>query len=225
MAKSVPNAALFGEIAGQPPPFRLNRHIFLDPFCGGNHGFTYHLSALLPYGILLILSCTVIKKWFGVIPSAIFITMMSVSQAAVTYNVEVRMYSLAALLVLGSYLSLYKIYTDNRPVDWICFCLTSLGAAYTHYYALLAVAFFYLMLLPLLFKDRHVLKRIIVAYIGTVIGYLPWFFYLLQRFLQFFLGNLFAPKCRHLWWWCQLSSLAVMHTFGCLSCSVQPDGS
>lgn len=165
-----------------PPLFYLLAQLLYHIF--GNHGFTYHLSALLPYGILLILSCTVIKKWFGVIPSAIFITMMSVSQAAVTYNVEVRMYSLAALLVLGSYLSLYKIYTDNRPADWICFCLTSLGAAYTHYYALLAVAFFYLMLLPLLFKDRHVLKRIIVAYIGTVIGYLPWFFYLLSGFVQ-----------------------------------------
>ena len=43
-----------------PPLFYLLAQLLYHIF--GNHGFTYHLSALLPYGILLILSCTVIKK-------------------------------------------------------------------------------------------------------------------------------------------------------------------
>ena len=80
------------------------------------------------------------------------------------------MYSLGALCVLAAYLAFYQIYKENRLFDWCVFGFTSLCAAYIHYYALLSVAFFYLMLLPLWFKGKEFRKRILYLYGGTVLA-------------------------------------------------------
>lgn len=148
----------------------------------GNHGYTYHLSAVLPYAFILLVSCTFVRKYFGTLTAAVLVTLSALSKSAITYNVEVRMYALAALFVLIAYLALYQIYCRGSFGDWAVFCAASLCAAYTHYYALISVAFFYLMLLPLLFRNRKYLWRIIVSYLVSIAGYLPWFFILLASF-------------------------------------------
>lgn len=163
-----------------PPLYYFFTQILCHIF--GFHGFTYHLSAVLPYGLILVLCCTVIRKWFGLIPAAVVVTLSSLTDAAIIYNVEARMYSLAALFVLVAYLAFYQIYQKNRPVDWFLFGFASLCAAYTHYYALISVAFFYLMLLPLLGRSKDYFKRIAVTYLAAVVIYLPWLFVLLRSF-------------------------------------------
>ena len=55
---------------------------------------------------------------------------------------------------------LYKIINRNKIIDWIIFCIASLGAAYTHYYALISVAFLYLMLLFMIRKNKRNLKEL-----------------------------------------------------------------
>lgn len=148
----------------------------------GNHGYTYHLSAVLPYALILLVSCTFVRKYFGTLTAAVFVTLSALSKSAITYAVEVRMYSLAALFVLIAYLALYQIYQCDSFGAWGLFCVSSLCAAYTHYYALISVAFFYLMLLPLLFRNRKNLWKIIASYLVTIAGYLPWLFTLLASF-------------------------------------------
>ena len=151
--------------------------------CFGNNGIVYHLSAFIPYAIIVIIACTAVRKKFGMIPAAVLVTMSSVMKNAVTYNVEVRMYALAAMLVLVAYIALYDIAQKDKPVNWIVFCVASLGAAYTHYYALISVAFFYLMLIPIAFKNGRI-KRAVAAYITTIIGYLPWLMILVRSFTR-----------------------------------------
>ena len=169
----------------------------------GNHGYTYHLSAVLPYALILLVSCTFVRKRFGALTAAILVTLSALSKSAITYNVEVRMYALAALFVLIAYLALYQIYQRGTFLDWSVFCVASLGAAYTHYYALISVAFFYLMLLPLLFRTREYLWKILVAYIVTIIGYLPWLFILLASFQRTANG----------WWLSSVSSARDFYQF------------
>lgn len=169
----------------------------------GNHGYTYHLSAVLPYALILLVSCTFVRKRFGTLTAAILVTLSALSKSAITYNVEVRMYALAALFVLIAYLALYQIYQRGTFLDWSVFCVASLGAAYTHYYALISVAFFYLMLLPLLFRTREYLWKILVAYIVTIIGYLPWLFILLASFQRTANG----------WWLSSVSSARDFYQF------------
>lgn len=148
----------------------------------GNHGYTYHLSGLIPYAVILIIACTAVNKYFGKIPAFVLVTMSSIMKNAVVNNVEVRMYSLAAMFVLAAYIALYCIIEKNRVIDWVIFCLVSLGAAYTHYYALISVAFFYLMLIPVVIKNHSSIKRLIISYVATVLAYLPWLGILLQSF-------------------------------------------
>lgn len=148
----------------------------------GNHGYTYHLSAIIPYALVIIIACTIVKKYFGMIPAVVLITMSSIMKNPVKYNVEARMYSLAALFVLMAFIEFYKIVEKNSKKNWILFCMMSLGAAYTHYYALISVAFLYLMLLFLVKKNKKTLKPLCLSYLVTILAYSPWLIILLKSF-------------------------------------------
>lgn len=86
------------------------------------------------------------------------------------------MYSMAELFVLMSFFMLYLIFTEQKTIWYGLFALFSLAAAYTHYYALLSVTFFYITLLlyTLHKKIRNILWKVLVTYFITVLGYLPW---------------------------------------------------
>lgn len=148
----------------------------------GDSGVIYHFSGFLPYALIIVISCIWVKKRLGVIPTFIMITMSSLMPIAVVENVEVRMYSMAAFFVLTAYIFLYEIINRNRLAEWMVFCLASLGAAYTHYYALISVAFFYIMLIFMSIKKAEYRRKTVAACITTVVGYLPWFFKLLSTF-------------------------------------------
>lgn len=151
-------------------------HIF------GSHGWVYHGVALAPYVLSLIFFLTVIWKKFGKIPALLMVTFSSVLSSAVIYNVEARMYSWAALFVLLSYYGLYLIFTENKRSSYIIFTLSSLAAAYTHYYAMISVAFFYLALLLSAIRRKIRFRNVLITYVITVAGYLPWLFQMLGTF-------------------------------------------
>ncbi len=163
-----------------PPLYYLLLQLLYRIF--GDHGFAYHLSGLLPYIVIVIIGCTVVRKYFGLIPATVLVTMSSLMKNAVTYNVEVRMYALAAMFVLVAYIAFYKIIETNHPSSWIAFCISSLGAAYTHYYALLSVAFLFVMLLPLAILQKKYRKGLVISYLTAIIVYLPWLMVLLKTF-------------------------------------------
>lgn len=163
-----------------PPLYYLLTQLLYKIF--GDSGFSYHLSALIPYAGILIIACVVVKKKFGFIPAFILVTMSSIMKRAVTYNVEVRMYSMGAFFVLLSFLALYNIIKNNNKKDWIIFCIVSLCAAFTHYYALISVAFFYVTLLILMFKNKKYMKPTIITSIVTILVYLPWLSKLVDAF-------------------------------------------
>ena len=163
-----------------PPLYYLFTQVLYHIF--GNHGYTYHLSAIIPYAIILLLACTVIKKDFGRIPALILVTMSSLMKNAIYYNVEARMYSLGAVFVLIAFLSFYKIQTTDKMRNWVVFYITSLAAAYTHYYSLISVAFLYLMLIVVIIKRKKYLRRLILLYVVTIATYLPWLLVLVKSF-------------------------------------------
>ncbi len=149
----------------------------------GNQGWMFHLVSLIPCAVILVFSLTVIWKKFGKEAAVIMITLAGLSVNAVNYNVEVRMYSWAALFVLLSFYELYGILSEGRNKNYILFGVYSLAAAYTHYYALISVAFFYLVILLQASRKRLDLKKVLITCAVTIIGYLPWFFILLKTFV------------------------------------------
>lgn len=163
----------------------------------GDNGVAYHLSALIPYLIILLIACIFVRKYYGIIPAIVLITMSSIMKASVIYNVEARMYAMASMFVLAAFIAFHRMITRNKLINWIIFLICSLAAAYTHYYALIAVAFFYIMLIPISLKKKEHIKRVIIVYIVTVSVYLPWLSVLIRCF----------QKTANSWWLNEIPSI------------------
>lgn len=173
-----------------PPLYYLIFHFVCNMF--GKNGTVYHFVSLIPYIVMLVLALTIVWKWFGKEASIIFITLFSFMPNAVTFHVEVRMYAWAELFVFLSFLGLFGILLKGRCKDYLCFAIFSLCAAYTHYYCLIAVAFFYVVLLfeALVGRDKKKIGKVVAVYLCTIIGYLPWAGFLLSTFQR---------RCDYFW--------------------------
>lgn len=162
-----------------PPLYYLN--LILANRVLGNHGWVYHLVSFIPFLIALLFGLIIIKRLYGREVSLFFITFLGIADAAIKYNVEARMYSLAAMYVLLAFYAFRKILYHEK-YGCVLFTLFSLGAAYSHYYAMMSVAFFYLALLVLTIGKRFELKKLLAVYICTICGYLPWLFQMVKTF-------------------------------------------
>lgn len=164
-----------------PPFYYAMVMLFCKLF--GYYGEVYHLVSLVPYVLTVVTALTIVKKRFGLEASVILVLLSSFLETAITYNVEVRMYSWGAFFLLSAFLSLYGVLQKNRKRDYLAFMLFALAGAYTHYYCLISVAFFYVALIAwALFKKGTYFKRTFFTCIITVVIYLPWFVVLLQTF-------------------------------------------
>lgn len=149
----------------------------------GNNNVAFNITSLLPYAITLCFAMTAVWKKWGKEAAFILITFASLLSCAIQYNTEIRMYSWAALFVLLSFYCLYNILTSGNVIHYVLFALASLGAAYSHYYSLISVAFFYVVLLIVTaFNWKKYWLKVLCTCVGTVVGYLPWFFILLKTF-------------------------------------------
>ncbi|MEE0861708.1 MAG: hypothetical protein U0L79_01880 [Lachnospiraceae bacterium] len=144
----------------------------------GESGFIYHFTATMPYFITVALGVTVIRKWFGGCTSVVFITLCTLLDSAMKYNLEVRMYGWCQVFILLSFLMAYKIYTTKNNIYYVLLTLFSIGAVYTHYYALASIGIVYFVLLLYKFKDnKKEIWKIILSGV-TVLGCLfPWLVY------------------------------------------------
>jgi len=148
----------------------------------GDNGFAYHVISLLPYILILILGVTYIRKHYGIITSFIFVTMSSLMECALVCNVEIRMYSWANFFVLCAFLLFCKILEADKFRYYIFFSFFSLAAAYTHYYALVAVGLLFLILWVLILKSHKNLIKLVISSLIAILGYIPWLKILLTTF-------------------------------------------
>ena len=155
------------------PPLYYIFTIIGQRLCG-TVGWMYHLVSVIPYGIVLILANTIIWKEFGAGTTYLLVTLYSVLPNALEYNVEARMYSWASLFVLCSFYYVLVILKDDSLKNHIMFTVFSLLAAYTHYYALLSVAFFYVALMIVAIWKKRNIKYVLITWIITIVAYLPW---------------------------------------------------
>ena len=139
----------------------------------GNHGWVYHMVSVIPLVILTVFALTILWKRFGKEACFIFLTLIGLSNAAVVNNIETRMYSFAFMFVLFSFYGLYKM-LNKEKAGLPLFIIFSLGAAYTHYYAMMSVAVFYGILLIFTIRKQFEVKKLIISYVCTIVGYCPW---------------------------------------------------
>ena len=173
----------------------------------GNNILVYRLFSVACIAILGIIGYTHIRKDFSPKVGIMFSFLVYFSPINVVYSAEIRMYCLAMLLVTLTAIYAYRIYRkiigqnstketkeNNKTrniANWILFAICSLAAAYTHYYALLAIVIINLWLMIILIKDSVKnkkfstdLKIFIVCAIVQIALYLPWILSIIIEMLQ-----------------------------------------
>lgn len=129
----------------------------------------------IPIFLTVIVASTLIRKLWGDKVAIVFIIAMFFSSLVPYMTSEIRMYSWAAFFVLMTFLFAYMSYTCKQKKYIILFVLFSLFAAYTHYYALITVAYIYLLyFLIVLIKDKKQIINVVLAGVVFALGYLPW---------------------------------------------------
>lgn len=152
------------------------------------------IVSVLPYFILFLYSVTLVRRRFGLFVGGMFLFCVIAMPQLAAYTVEVRMYGWALLFVTAAFLHGYAL-TDNyvnlqakpekgvsdtacgkiRSLHGAAFVLYGLAAAYTQYFACVAVAMVYLyVLLTFWFGDRRRIREWLLYAAVSVIGYVPW---------------------------------------------------
>ncbi|MBR5359682.1 MAG: hypothetical protein IK123_02230 [Lachnospiraceae bacterium] len=138
-------------------------------------------ASIIPWLGLFVLALTYIRKRYGVFVAGFFMMLVSLMPQLDTYYTEIRMYSLALLLITAEILTAIRICNKDGKCGigtWIIFTLLGILTAYTQYYACIAIAGIYAALLFIMIKNRTTEKKALIylsvcALISAVI-YLPW---------------------------------------------------
>lgn len=172
------------------------------------------LVSVLPYFFLLAYGLFFLRKKFGTFVMGLFLfCVLSMPQLS-AYTVEMRMYSWALFFVTAAFFHAYGIICENgrgRHIIWrfhvrkteyfLTFCWNGhfaalafygLAAAYTQYFACVAVmmVYGYLFLWFLVRRKRsrgqekeagRALKNLVICAVVSVLAYLPWLFVLISQ--------------------------------------------
>ena len=166
--------------SGHSPFHYVVAWVFVKLF--GESGFVFHLSASLPYFIILLLSTTIIKRFFGIKTAILFVTFSSLLKCAIIYNLEIRMYAWCSLFCLVCYLLTNRIYFTKQFKYYALLGVFASLAAYTHYFALASVGLIYCLILGKLFlefKFSHFLEyaKITISSGLFLVLFIPWILY------------------------------------------------
>ena len=150
------------------------------------------IVSVLPYFILLLYSVTFIRKRFGIFTGGLFLFCVISMPQLSAYTVEVRMYSWALLFVTAAFLHAYGIVTEdidtelckliNKRMHIAALVLYGIAAAYTQYFACVAVIMVYLfVLIVFLMRDRGRVRQWMLWVAVSIVGYAPWLYALYQQ--------------------------------------------
>lgn len=166
-----------------PPLYYLILKFFTDLFPETVPAvYAAKLVSVIPFVLTLCAICGTVRRNWGTYTAGILTVCLVAMPNVGSYGVEVRMYSWAMYFVFVAFLETCAILKEAKTKNWVCLVLFSLGAAYTHYFASVAVALFYLVLcIWAVFRARQCLRAWICAAVCTAAGYFPWLLVLLRQ--------------------------------------------
>lgn len=151
----------------------------------------YRIFSAVCISTLGILGYTHIRKDFGEKTGLLFTFFSYFMPIMCAYAEEVRMYSLAIVLV--TVLAIYAYRLSNNDLSkkdenkyWAIFGISSLACLYVHYYGLMAAGIINVILLIYLIKAKRKSSIIKILAIGIfqLIAYIPWIMALLTQMKQ-----------------------------------------
>jgi hypothetical protein len=96
----------------------------------------------------------------------------ALSAFMIFYSTEARGYELMVVLVLASTLALLAGVDDGRARWWVAYAAGSCAAVYTHYTAVFALG---AQLLWVLWAHPEARRAALLANLGAIVAFLPWF--------------------------------------------------
>ena len=160
----------------------------------GSNILLYRLFSVFCMALLGTIGFTHVRKDFGEKVGMLFSFLVFFLPVNVVYAGEIRMYSLAMLLVTIMSIYAYRIYKDNEKKykkNWILFAIFSLASAYTHYYGLMIAGLENLALFIAFSKQAkkekkfiYNLKVFLIFAIVQILLYIPWVISLLKQVKQ-----------------------------------------
>lgn len=139
------------------------------------------IISVLPYFILLVYAVTLIRKRFGMFAGGMFLFCVTAMPQLSAYTVEMRMYGWALLFVTAAFLHAgewIRIGVNQKKAHFLhgaAFTLYGVAAAYTQYFACVAVVMVYLcVLLAFWFRDRRRIREWFFCVAVSVACYVPW---------------------------------------------------
>ncbi len=178
-----------------PPIYYYYLRLFADLF--GYKTAVYHIASLFPFVVGMVFACTVLKKYLGALPAALFVIVSGLSESCVEYNLEIRMYSLLFLFVLLCAFCALKVITkEAKTRHVILMTLFGVLAAYTHYYgvALCGLLIFFAGAFSFItFRQKKNIINWAVSTVSYVVLYIPWLI-VLYRQTQTELANPWLDK-------------------------------
>ena len=144
----------------------------------------YRVFSAVCISLLGILGFTHIRKDFGEKVGAFFSFFSYFLPVMCIYAAEVRMYSLAILLVTTLAIYAYRIFkNENNTKNWFIFGFTSLACIYVHYYGLMAAGIINCILLFYFIKQKKTKSVIKLLASGVIqlLAYIPWIMYFMKQ--------------------------------------------
>lgn len=144
------------------------------------------IASLLPLAGLFLVPLASIRKRFGLFTASLFCFFLTAMPQLCNYYVEIRMYSLAMLFVTGSFFSMLPILSEGDEgkkavPSRILFFLCGIFAAYTQYFACIAIIGIYLVFFFAILRlrsskgtDSGKLRFLFLSAGLSVLCYLPW---------------------------------------------------
>lgn len=133
------------------------------------------VSAIIPMMLLMVYLAIVFRRWFGDKETFLVLLFLCCVPCTMRLVVQIRMYSFTLLFVTMCGIAAYTSYVRSEKKDWFSLIIGAVGAAYTHYFAFVAVLFVLgFLFLVICFKNRKLLKAWLLSVVAMFILYLPW---------------------------------------------------
>ena len=137
------------------------------------------LASCIPAIALLLFAILWVRKRYDANATTLFAFFIITMPQLATYYVEIRMYSLALMFVTFAYAAMTDILEsdEKKKPQFIVMFVMSLLAAYTQYFALVAIAAVYIILIVGIIvtkKDKSYLYTVIGMIISSIVLYAPW---------------------------------------------------
>ena len=161
-----------------PPFYYILLKVFSKVFSNLDILFLSKIITIIPYLIILAISCTKIKNEYNWLTAGLFtFSLYAMTEFLRTYY-SIRNYSWAILFLVLSFIYLKDVISKSDFKSWGIFTIFTLLGAYTHYFCAISSIGIYLILFGYYLTKwnclKYEFKKWIFSCIVLILGYAPW---------------------------------------------------